>query len=205
VAPVGPFYLIEVRKPGYRPLHLKIKADALGDRTEVLEPLPLGSATALPAVTVTEKYNLNLDPGLRDGFAVRCESKLVTCYAPVDLWAHPSSTLYDFLKKTDGTIPDCGSTINRNGRPPKRVKGSGGKVLDCLKMRKVPPAGDPVCVPTFFVDGFVRGSSETTLDEIEQFLDPLRVKGIEVYLSGQPAPMRYSVSGGCGAIVFWTR
>lgn len=207
ISAIGPYYLIEIRKIGYRPLHLRIRADSLTDRTELLEALPLGSATALPAVVTTGKYNVILDAGLWNGFSARCTVSTVTCFKFDELEAHPSSNLVDFLARAMMSLPGCGTTMTR-GLAPRRVTAPGNRTVDCVKMRGVGAQAAKLCVPTFYVDGFLRGYQETTLDQIEQSLKPGDVKGIEVYQSGEPVPMRFGDAAGnpgCGSVVIWTK
>ena len=204
---IGPFYLIEIRKIGYKPLHLKIRADSLTDRTELLEALPLGAATALPAVVTTGKYNVSLDEGVWNGFAARCTVTTVTCFKFDELAAHPSGNLVDFIGKASLSLPGCGTTMTR-GAPSRRVRAAGDRTIDCVKMRGVGVQAAKLCVPTYYVDGFVRGDRERTLDEIEQSLKPGDVKGIEVYQPGEPVPMRLgggSGNTGCGSVAIWTK
>ena len=204
---IGPYYLIEIRKIGYRPLRLKIRADSLTDRTELLEALPLGAATALPAVVTTDKYNVRLDPGLWNGFAARCNVSTVTCFKFNELEARPSSNLVDFLAKATLSMPGCGTTMTR-GQPTRRLTAPGNRTIDCVKMRGVGVQAAKLCVPTYYVDGFVRGHAENTLDQLEESLKPGDVKGIEVYQSGEPVPMRLGDGAGnvgCGSVAIWTK
>ncbi len=204
---IGPFVLLEIRKVGYRPLHVKVRADSLRDRTELLEPLPLGEANALPAVVTTAKYNVRLDSGLWNGFAARCTVETVRCFKFDELAERPSDALVDFLDRAGGMTPQCGTTMTRGARP-RRVTGSGGRTLDCVKMRGTGVLAAKLCVPTYYLDGFARGNAENTLDQIEESLNPGDVKGIEVYMSGDPVPARWDGGGGnvgCGAVVIWTK
>ena len=139
----------------------------------MLEPLPLGSSTELPAMVTTAKYNIALDSALWNGFVARCTVDTVRCFTLDQLAARPSLNLIDFLNKT------------REGA-----------------------SKNPLCVPTYYVDGFMRGYAESTLDDLEQSLKPGDVKGIEVYLPGEPIPMRWSEASGnpgCGSVVIWTK
>jgi hypothetical protein len=207
VSAIGPFVLLEIRKVGYRPLHLRIKADSLTALTELLEPLPLGASNELPAVVTTAKYNIALDSALWNGFAARCTVETVRCFKFDELAVRPSSNLVDFLDKAGGMTPQCGSTMTRGARP-RRVTGSGGRTLDCVKMRGIGVQAAKLCVPTYYVDGFMRGYRENTLDDLEQSLKPGDVKGIEVYMSGEPIPARWSAAAGndgCGSVVIWTK
>lgn len=207
ISAVGPLYLIEIRKVGYHPLHLRIRVDSLTDRTELLQRLPLGEATALAAMVTTGKYNIRLDSGLWNGFSARCTLDTVRCFGLAELLSKPSQHLVDFLNSAGGTIAGCGSTMTR-GKPVRRVMGSGGRQLDCVKMRGIGLQSGKLCVPTYYVDGFVRGNGEDTLDQIEEALGPVEVKGIEVYQSGDPAPPRLSGTvgnEGCGVVAIWTK
>jgi hypothetical protein len=207
ITAVGPFVMLEIKKVGYRPLHIRIKADSLTDLTELLEPLPLGASNELPAVVTTAKYNIALDSALWSGFGARCTVDTVRCFKFDELAARPSSNLVDFLDKAGGTIPQCGSTMTRGARS-RRVTGSGGRTLDCVKMHSVGANPNRLCVPTYYLDGFMRGYAENTLDDIEQSLKPGDVKGIEVYMPGEPIPMRWSGAPGnpgCGSVVIWTK
>jgi len=208
ITAVGPFVMLEIRKVGYRPLHIRIKADSLTDLTELLEPLPLGSATnELPAVVTTAKYNIALDSALWNGFAVRCTVSTVQCFNFEELAARPSSNLVDFLDKAGGMMAQCGSTMTRGARP-RRVTGSAGRTLDCVKMRGVGAQATKLCVPTYYVDGFQRGYAENTLDDIEQSLKPRGVEGSEVDRPGEPISSKWSEAAGnpgCGSVVIWTK
>jgi hypothetical protein len=82
------------------------------------------------------------------------------------------------------------------------------QLLGCLiTMRSAVPPPE-YCTPTFFVDGFewqpLAGRSQA---QIDQFLPPKRIAGIEIYLADQPHPPRFSQPpfSGCGVIVIWTR
>ena len=207
ITAVGPFVMLEIKKVGYRPLHIRIKADSLMDLTELLEPLPLGASNELPAVVTTAKYNIALDSALWNGFAARCTVSTVRCFNFEELAARPASNLVDFLDKAGGMTPQCGTTMTRGARP-RRVMGSGGRTLDCVKMRGIGLQANKLCVPTYYVDGFVRGHAENTLDQIEESLKPGEVKGIEVYMPGEPIPARWSTAAGnegCGSVVIWTK
>jgi hypothetical protein len=59
------------------------------------------------------------------------------------------------------------------------------------------------CSPTIWVDGVRVRLFDQTVDEI---VLPGELEGIEVYRGGADLPVEYGgVTGGCAAIVFWTR
>jgi hypothetical protein len=118
--------------------------------------------------------------------------------------SHPTAPLSAFLTKTTGVIGGCGSAFTR-GRPTSRPLGTGGRVLDCVKMRGIGVKAGQLCVPTFFVDGFRRGATVETLDDLEQFMNSTQVTGMEVYMSGEPTPPRFTGDVGCGSVAIWTK
>lgn len=58
------------------------------------------------------------------------------------------------------------------------------------------------CSPTIVVDGMRFSDPETTLDEVVR---PDDIGAIAVYRSAAETPAEYQGSGGCGAIVVWTK
>ena len=63
---------------------------------------------------------------------------------------------------------------------------------------------DEDCIPAVYVDAhYMR---DLTIDEIDGFVQPSEIAGIEVYLPGRPAPAQFQPTlGGCGSIVIWTK
>jgi hypothetical protein len=193
--------LLVFRKLGYDsvgPLLIDPRAD-----TTLLVPMDR-IATRLDPVTVNERYNITVDPGVRDGFEMRCAVRTTSCYRREDMLEHAASPLSYFLTRTDGVISGCGAAFTR-GSPVKRPMGTGGRALDCVKMRGVGVQAGKLCIPMFFVDGFRRGNTDQTLDDLEQFLETTAVKGMEVYLSDAPIPMRFGGDAGCGSVAIWTK
>ena len=59
-----------------------------------------------------------------------------------------------------------------------------------------------------FVDGFEwQPLGSTVQAQLDKFLPPSRIEGIEVYLANSPHPIRFETMpfSNCGAIVIWTR
>jgi hypothetical protein len=59
------------------------------------------------------------------------------------------------------------------------------------------------CVPAFYIDGhFMRNLSA---DDINSFVNPKEIAGIEVYTGAGVPPQFQQGLGGCGSIVIWTK
>jgi hypothetical protein len=83
--------------------------------------------------------------------------------------------------------------------PSVRIRGEG---LDrIVVMRNFFINGE--CVPTVFIDG-VR-LSEMDVTDIDAWVPPEDLAGLEVYNSPERAPMEFTTLEGCGALVLWTR
>lgn len=65
-------------------------------------------------------------------------------------------------------------------------------------------AGDP-CAPSFYIDGAYMG--ELGADEVDSWVTPKSLTGIEVYPGGtEPAQFSRGLGGvGCGSVVIWTK
>jgi hypothetical protein len=175
--PESASYRIAVRKLGYVETTRRLLV-APGDTVSIELPLAtLAPATQLPAIVTTEKYRLDTDPGLWEGFDRRCQSKLVFCFGDAYLGDRPSYSLVDVLSHADGIISHSG--------PPTMHASTLGK-----------------CQPTYYVDGFKWGLGWNALVSSYGLL---QLKGMEVYRSEQPRPLRFEGDPVCGAIVFWTK
>lgn len=62
------------------------------------------------------------------------------------------------------------------------------------------------CAPRVWVDGFPL-SFDLGFDNLNRYVDPDNVAGIEVYRRASDVPAEFSggPSGSCGALVIWTR
>lgn len=207
LTPIAGYYMIEVRKEGYAPRRLMLRADGPAETMVALAPNPLGAATALPTVVVTDRRRLSEDAGLRQGFFTRCQVDGVSCIGRRVLDLHPVGGLSDLLSHVDGIHRDClggnhGAVFN-----PEPAAAPDPDLLGCLVQMR-PLAGTRYCTPTYYINGFewhpLNGTSQA---QIDQFLAPSRIEGIEVYLATTPHPARFD--GGafsdCGEIVIWTR
>ena len=59
------------------------------------------------------------------------------------------------------------------------------------------------CVPNFFLDG--QHMRNLSADDINGFVDPREIAGIEVYAGTEVPPQFQSGLSGCGSIVIWTK
>lgn len=172
-----------VRKVGFVPESLFVHS--LGDTTRVrLRPL-----IDLPAVRIA---GIRSD---RAGFRARCEIRGVECFVTEQLSARPSARIADYL-----------------GRVPGNERRCAGRLDDCTILMRASTGGK--CVPTYFLDGGLvkplpprgrGGSGANALADLERFLTPTQLSGIEVYRAGQSIPQRFEPGNGCGAVIIWTK
>lgn len=193
-----------IQKVGYQPLAMLVSLD---DTTSFT--IDLQRVAALDPVVSTASFRMATDPGLRAGFARRCSVDHASCTGPAELEAHPSSRLFDFLKKADGVFADC-RTINPrptnrlafDPRGPVAPADGGGRCV--ARMHKADSPG--LCIPTYYLDGHpwspLGGSAQ---DQLSDAFDPSSLEGIEVYASYKDRPLRFAGNSDCGVIVLWTK
>jgi hypothetical protein len=208
LTPIAGFYLLEIRKEGYAPRRVRLRADTAYRIMFALDPNPLGNATRLPAVVTTERQRLQNDAGERRGFFQRCQMKTVQCLGRVDLDKDPTGTLYNLLHMKTGIHGECLSTDHGPvWTPPAQIEYD-DVISGCAVMMRSAFPPPEYCTPTFFVDGFewlpLAGRAQA---QIDQSLPPKRIEGIEVYLPNQAHPPRFAppLFSNCGSIVIWTR
>lgn len=198
--------LLEIRMVGYEPVG-PFFVDPTSDTT-VLVPMSKVVAS-LPAMVTTDRYRIDTDRGEWAGFEQRCSVRHAACFNESDLSAHPSAKLYDFLVKADGIVPQCSVSQVKIARisPTSSAQTDKENILpsNCLaKMHKA--AGPGLCTPTYFVDGHewspLGGYAQ---NQLEGPFGPTQIKGIEVYESQKPRPLRFEADALCGVIVIWTR
>ena len=155
--------------------------------------VPLPHTTELPAVVSTEHYRIDTDPGLWEGFDQRCGSKLTSCFRQDYLSDHPSYDLLDILRNADGIIAAPHGVTSKRG----------GIAIPHPNMHGV--AGGN-CEPNYFVDGFLWAQA-SAWDQIVAAFGPEQIRGIEVYQTGQPRPLKFegNKTPPCGSIVVWTK
>lgn len=89
---------------------------------------------------------------------------------------------------------------------PSRVAPTG-----VLKPEILVRQGADYCSPTLFIDGTVvalgsrnRRSPQTAVRP-DDFVDPSDVEAVEIYTSPARTPAAFEATGGCGAVLIWTR
>ena len=192
LTPLVGYYILEIRKPGYAPRRLRLRADTTAEVLASLEPNPLGSGTTLAAVVVTARRRLVEDAGKREGFITRCESGLIACVGRSELDRHPTGGPGALLNHVEGIHLECRNS--RNG----------------CAVQMHPIAGKAYCTPQFFLNGLPwdPGTGQAQLDK---FLNSSNIDGVEVYVPTAPHPARFNPAshfdptGSCGSIVIWTR
>ena len=73
---------------------------------------------------------------------------------------------------------------------------------DILVQRSMSSFANPYCRVAVFVNGVAL--RDPTVDDLNGYLRPSQILGIEVY-DGGSAPMEFSKRNGCGSVVIWTR
>lgn len=186
--------VVELMKLGYDPKSVVVARGDTTSITEVLEPV----ATLAPVVT-SEAYRIDRDLGQWAGFERRCQATTVTCFRESELAAKTSWNMADILLKARGiTIGPCSADSTRNGQC--------GRIA--MHSAVIPPA---YCEPSIFVDGFLwNPRAGTAIDERPHTppnapFTPGDVKGVEVYSTEMPRPLRFEGDPFCGAVVIWTK
>jgi len=209
LTPIAGFYLLEIRKEGYIPRRIRLRADTSYEIMFALQPNPLGNATQLPAVVTTERQLLQNDAGERSGFFERCQVKTVQCVGRAELDRRPTGTLDNVVGMKPGIHRQCTAFDHGAVFTPAAKPTYDDQLFGCLITMRNPLPPPQYCIPTYYVDGFewtpLGGRSQA---QIDQFAPPQRIEGIEVYPPNAPHPPRFSgpiFDGGCGFVVIWTR
>lgn len=204
---IAGFYLLEIRKEGYVPRRIRLRADTSYEIMFALEPNPLGNATYLPAVVTTERQLLQNDAGERRGFFARCQIKTVQCIGRAELDRRSTGYLDNIVSMQPGIHRDCGAASHGAVFNPAPKPVYDDQLFGCLIQMRSSFGG--YCTPTYLVDGFewqpLGGRVQVLID---QSLPPKHIEGIEIYAPNAPRPPRFSgpiFDGGCGMIVIWTR
>jgi hypothetical protein len=196
----GQAAVVELQKPGFEAKQLMLSRGDTTPITEVLTP-----ATALAPVVTTETYQITRDAGLYEGFGVRCQEKLVTCFDTKTIADHPVANIADFLIKAAGvTMGGCGGGTGK-------WMANRSQLCNSIAMHptSIPPA---YCLPNFYIDGYLWDSRLGPPIDAKPgaaangAFTAANVKAIEVYPPEKPRPMRFA--GGnetCGAVVIWTK
>lgn len=172
-------YLLETTAIGYQPSReiIELRADATLTANARLERLLM-----LDTVQVRAQRLRLLGPAMA-GFEERRRSTLGKFLGPEELNKRFESQTSDLFAMMAGVY---------------LVPGVGG---DRVLLR-----GDfrGRCVPTVFIDG-VRIPNPDGQDSINDYVSPMEIRAIEVYVSAVTRPFEFSVANTtCGSIVIWT-
>jgi hypothetical protein len=175
--------VVWVRKLGYRDTSFVLK---MGAADTIGMILLLDRVVALPAIVTTAKYRLDEDPGKWEGFEQRCGVNHVSCFREPELADHPAARISDMLLRA----PDGG--VKRTCR---------NSIANCT----VSVGG---CPPNYFLDGFLflpgPSGHSGSLAQLENFIGPKEIKGMEVYRP-ELTPQKFSRGVGTCAVVVWTK
>lgn len=169
--------MLEVRALGYYPDHRYVNV------VESAPPVRVTLST-LRAVLDTVKIRASRIYGLGDnGFEKRQRmghGKFITAF---DIGRYPVVNTSDLLKRVPGVRLDRDETGDMR-----------------IKMRG---AFEPFCDPAIFIDG--QFMHFLTMEDVDSWVPPHRVAGIEVYANTVVPPEFQVALRGCGSIVVWTK
>jgi hypothetical protein len=123
------------------------------------------------------------------GFYERCSQRSIVCFSEKELSAGKSDQLSGILVRAGGLHRQCN-----------------GSVYKCALSMK-PSSGVEECTPSYYLNGvaFFRAFPDEALPELEKFVRPIDVRGIEVYRSEQRPPAPFNSPTSCGVILIWTK
>jgi hypothetical protein len=94
-----------VRRIGFIPIDTSFTCTA-ADTVDVTIAMRRGNS--LPVVTTTARFDIDRDPGRRNGFFERCSPGKVRCYGPEQLDEYPSRNIGDLVRsRGDVGAPTC--------------------------------------------------------------------------------------------------
>lgn len=173
---LGPgLHLLEVRRIGYRPTLSELLVGDASDDVDIEVTLD-ALPLQLEEITVTAERTVFVSSRLRD-FYDRRDAGFGTYLTKWDIEEQAPMFVTDVLRRAPGVM----------------VRPSGfGNTVEFLR------GGG--CTPSVYIDGMRLG-----VRDIDGFLRPEDVHGIEVYTSALTAPMQYSsFLQSCGVVLIWT-
>jgi hypothetical protein len=177
VAPTGTQRL-DVRHVGYAPESRPV--DLVAGRIASVDVTLVSMKQLMDTVRVTASRVYDADS---DGFQKRRKSGLGYYFGPEDVERRHITQVSDLFR----------------GVPSVTIRDEG---LDrVVVMRDFFSNG--YCRPTVFIDGMRLTDMDVT--DIDTWVRPENLAGLEVYNSAERAPMQYTTLEGCGALVLWTR
>ncbi len=203
--PVAGVFLLELRKPGYQPQRVRLRADTSAQVLIALRRVA-SAATPLAPIVTTARSTLQSDAGMAEGFFNRCQLG-AACVGPSDIERRPTAQLADLLAVVPGVHRNCTGTSGITSRSASRING----IVDVASC-KITMTGinSSICTPYFFINGFLwvpaTGQGDVQ-SQVDKAVDYSRVTGVEVYLTMESKPARFDPGGwvSCGSIVIWMR
>ena len=169
--------MLEVRAVGYYPERRAV------DVVPGAPPIRIALSTmkaVLDTVRITASRGSS---ATRNGFAERRQSGMGRYLTPEDVARHAPIVTSDLFRRMPGLYVDRTPLGDTD-----------------LQMRGLFAAR---CSPAVFLDGHeMRG---LTADDVDSWVKPDEIAGIEVYAAGMVPPQFSAGMSGCGSIVIWTR
>jgi hypothetical protein len=201
---------VEVRRIGYGPWFGKLE---IPDTAALLTVMLPRIGQNLAAVKVTgERVKTNLElAGFYDRLMMRQKGALsATFIGPEEIEKRHASRPSDLLQSVNGV------SMFRSDRGGVFIKGTGGACFMSVLLD-----GRPLCPPagchTLSGNGFAigpqprarPGSADTTIDQLQvninEYVNPSDIAGIEVYARGANMPISLQGSdNACGVVAIWT-
>ena len=123
------------------------------------------------------------------GFFERCSQRRIVCFSEEDLSSRRTEQLSETLLRAGGITRRCN-----------------GSIYKCTLYMK-PSSGVDDCTPTYYLNGvaFLRAFPDEALSELDKYVRPADLRGIEVYRSEQHPPAPFNSPNSCGVILIWTK
>ena len=123
------------------------------------------------------------------GFFERCSQRRIVCFSEEDLSSKSAKQLSETLLRAGGITRRCNGSISK-----------------CALYMK-PSSGVGDCTPTYYLNGvaFFRAFPDEALAELEKYVRPADLRGIEVYRSEQHPPAPFNSLNSCGVVLIWTK
>ena len=123
------------------------------------------------------------------GFFERCSQRRIVCFSEENLSSRRIEQVSEVLLRAGGITRRCN-----------------GSIYKCALYMK-PSAGVDDCTPTYYLNGvaFFSAFPDDALPELDKYVRPADLRGIEVYSSQQRPPTPFNSPNSCGVILIWTK
>jgi hypothetical protein len=182
--------MLEVRAVGYYPDRRAV--DVVADA----KPYTVALVT-FKSVLDTMKVRAGGNGFTSGGFLERRQSGIGSFFTATDMPVRAALAASDMFRHIGGLFLEFPSAGDMDG-------GEIPMGLNASEMAVLMRSGAGVrCAPTFFINGAVL--QNLTANDLNAFLLPSEVVGIEVYRPGQVPQQFQPPMGTCGSVVIWTR